>query len=100
MEKKRGDIRERESEWSRVVQLTFNWYAHDKGEMFGEFTVGYPADPYDNPRFPHRGKIVTGIEIRQTPDLFGIITFDDGSTTVQRNVNNWSTISKMPEDEE
>lgn len=67
--------------------------------MFGEFTVGFPADPYDNPRFPNRGKVVADIEIKTTPNIYGIVTFDDGSQTVQHNINSWSTISEIPKED-
>lgn len=76
---------------SRVIQLVFNWYSHEKGDMFYDFTVGYPANIQNNPRFPHEGKLVVDIKLCHTPDLHGIITFGDGSTTTQYNVNSWST---------
>ena len=79
--------------------MIFNWYSHDKGDMFYDFTVGHPADLQNNPRFPHMWKVVAEIEMVQTPDLHGVITFEDGSTTTQYNINSWSVESEKPQDE-
>ena len=84
-----------------IAQVTYNWFATQKGDFFYDFTVGNPAVNPSFHHFVHQGKIVKSIEIEtstnSTNGIIAKVEFEDGSYIYQANINSWSF---MPEDVE
>ena len=71
----------------KLVQVTYNWFSFEKGDMFSDFTVGEPAYRVDFPRFEFEDQIVDNIEF--VSDSTVKVTFENGEL-FQNNLNSWA----------